>query len=69
MTLDSVVHELRQAAKAVFDEQMEGFEGRLATAMQKALDTVGGEYEARLRQIEEDLARLLKHTGLDKRGR
>lgn len=42
-----------------------GFEHRLTTAMTKALDTVVEEYNCRLVVLEEDLARLLRHSGLE----
>ncbi len=54
--------------KALVDEELEAFkkqlESALATSMRKALDTVTTEYEDRLRSLEEDQARILRHLGL-----
>jgi hypothetical protein len=54
--------------KALVDEELEVFkkqlESALATSMRKALDTVTTEYEERLRSLEEDQARILRHLGL-----
>lgn len=43
---------------------LDGFEDRLARAMQKALDVVTADADARLRSLEEDQARILRHLGL-----
>ena len=42
---------------------MEGFEDRLARGIQKGMDLVKHEMDERLRQIEEDLASILRHIG------
>lgn len=42
----------------------DGLEDRLAMAMTKALDTVMHEMDGRLRQLEEDQARILRHLGM-----
>lgn len=53
---------------SIVDQHLESFrerlEASLATSMQKALDTVVSEFDERLRGVEEDLARLLRHSGL-----
>lgn len=41
------------------------FEVRLAKSMQKALDIVVEELGERLRAVEEDQARILRHLGLE----
>ena len=43
---------------------MDGFENRLAASMQKALDIVTAQQEQRIAALEQDVARLLRHTGL-----
>jgi hypothetical protein len=45
-------------------KELNGFEERLATAMQKALDVVVSELDTRIHQLEEDQARILRHLGL-----
>lgn len=54
----------REFITRTIDERLESFEDRLATAMTKAFDTVLNEYEGRIRSLEEDLARVFRHTGL-----
>jgi len=44
---------------------MTGFEHRLASSMQKALDIVTAQQESRIKSLEEDLAKVMRHTGLD----
>ena len=56
--------EIRLLVDEEFEQRLKGFEERLATAMTKALDTVVEEYNARLRVLEEDQARINKHLGL-----
>lgn len=46
---------------------LSGFEERLAASMQRALDTVVSDLDDRLRSLEEDQARILRHLGLDRR--
>ncbi len=42
-----------------------GFEERLTIAFRKALDTVTVAQDARLKALEEDQARILRHLGLE----
>lgn len=44
---------------------LDGFQERLAASMQRALDTVTSDMDQRLRVVEEDQARILRHLGLD----
>lgn len=60
-------YEIRELVAAAMHDYMRGFEQRLAISMTKALDIVTAEQNARLRRLEEDQARLLRHLGLDKR--
>ena len=46
------------------DTYLDELEARLARSMTKALDTVVAELEARLRSLEEDQARILRHLGM-----
>lgn len=54
--------------KVILDDRFTQFnsalEASLSSAMQKALDTVVTDLEDRLRQIEEDQARIMRHLGL-----
>lgn len=61
LILDDVDEELDER----FLKFVRGLEQRLADAMEKALDTVTHNYDERLRSLEEDQARILRHTGLD----
>lgn len=49
------------------DAYMAAFEERLALAITKGLDVAMAEFESRLRRLEEDQARVLRHIGLDKK--
>lgn len=60
------VAELSALMESKVDTYMAQFEGRLSTAMTKALDTVLYDTNERLTRIEEDQARILRHLGLDK---
>lgn len=42
----------------------DAFEQRLASAFQKALDIVAADYSTRIRRLEEDQARILRHLGI-----
>lgn len=57
-----------QIIRALIDETLEEFkaklEATLATSMRKAFDTVLGEYEERIKSLEEDQARILRHLNL-----
>ena len=57
--------ELRLMIQEEIQDFMDGFEDRLATSMRKALDTVTHGLEVRLRAVEEDVARVERHSGLD----
>jgi hypothetical protein len=68
--LSAFLDEITDAVSSLLDEKLRflnGFEDRLARSMQKALDIVTSDYEHRIRQLEDDVAKLLHHTGLDKR--
>jgi len=56
--------EISALVNAAFAEAMSGFEQRLASSMQKALDIVTAQQEQRIRALEEDLAKVIRHTGL-----
>jgi hypothetical protein len=56
--------DIKALVNEAFAEAMQGFEQRLASSMQKALDIVTAQQEQRIRALEEDVARLQKHTGL-----
>lgn len=56
--------EISALVNAAFAEAMSGFEHRLASSMQKALDIVTAQQEQRIRALEEDLAKVIRHTGL-----
>ena len=45
-----------------------GLEDRLADAMTKALDIVTADFKERIRDLEEDQARILRHLGLKAMG-
>ena len=57
--------EVRLLAQEEIEKFNHGFEQRLTTAITKALDTVVEEYKTRLQDLEEDMARVLRHTGLE----
>ena len=57
--------EVTEIVQAAISDYMQGFEQRLASSMQKALDTVTSSQDARLRALEEDLSKLLRRAGLD----
>lgn len=59
------MEEVKRIVDAELARFRSGLEDALATAMTKALDTVVGDVEGRLRQIEEDQARILRHLGLE----
>ncbi len=56
--------DIKQIVNSAIEDFMTKFEGRLASSMQKALDIVTHQQEKRLAALEEDVARLLRHTGL-----
>lgn len=58
----TLVREIVQGELKKYDE---GFEQRLARAIQKGFDRVLHDNDERLKAIEEDLAKLLRHTGLN----
>lgn len=57
-----------QIIKALVNERLQDFsaqlEKALALSMQKALDVVVADLDARLRALEEDQARILRHLGM-----
>jgi hypothetical protein len=57
--------DIKALVNAAFADAMQGFEQRLASSMQKALDIVTAQQEQRIQALEEDVARLLQHTGLN----
>lgn len=63
MDAEKVVRSMIDEAMAKF---LSGFEDRLAQSFQKALDTVVTEYNERFEQLEYDMARLLRHHGLER---
>jgi len=62
---EEIMEQIEKLVEEVFTRLMTGFEERLASAMQKALDTVVSEQNARIRAIEEDLAKIQRHMGLE----
>lgn len=57
--------ELEVIVVEALDGYLAGFEDRLASSIQKALDMVVHEYAERIRALEEDQARILRHLGLE----
>lgn len=57
--------ELEVVVVDALDGYLAGFEDRLASSIQKALDMVVHEYAERIRALEEDQARILRHLGLE----
>jgi len=57
--------EARMIAKEEIAAWADALEGRLATAMTKALDIVTATQNLRLKALEEDQARILRHLGLE----
>ena len=66
MLEDDEVIQVEVAIQEELSTYMTGFEDRLATAMQKALDVVTSGLDQRLQSLEMDQARVLRHLGLDK---
>lgn len=58
-------NEVQEIVRAELKDFSDGLQSRLEVAFRKALDTVTTEFEDRLQALEEDQARLLRHTGLD----
>lgn len=59
------MEELLGRVKSLMDARFEAFEDRLAAQLTKAFDVVLADYERRLRAIEEDVAKLMRHTGME----
>lgn len=57
--------EIKQAVLRELEHYNDAFEERLSLAIQKGLDSVVHEFQFRLRQVEEDQARILRHLGLE----
>lgn len=62
--LDELLAEVEQIIDDALSRYDSGFEQRLAASFQKVLDTVMAEYDERVRELEEDQARILRHLGL-----
>jgi len=57
-------NEVQQIVRAELERFNDGFEQRLADAIRKALDTSYMDLSERVRALEEDMAKLQRHTGL-----
>lgn len=64
MSDEQIVSIAKEVCEEGLNKFMDGFESRLSASMQKALDIVTAQQEQRIDALEQDVARLLRHTGL-----